>query len=262
MQPISTCVVVVGAALAAPAPIASADVIPTWQHRSISGTAYVEGGAGPVVATYAQEAPDFNPFSSSDGRVALAAGAEATSSALQQSTISSTGISVEGNTLTNAQTTSASVDALAVAESRFAVTLLVTEEARVAVLVALSAPGGADASLSVTGPDGAIYDIVTQDADVLIEEHITFDPGMYTVDLVVLGNSATEGLTSEATFAAFNVSMGFMTPGDLDGNGAVDVGDLLELLATWGPCGECAGDLDENGMVDVADLLKLLANWG
>jgi hypothetical protein len=53
--------------------------------------------------------------------------------------------------------------------------------------------------------------------------------------------------------------------GDLDGDGAVTVSDLLLLLAAWGDCpdppAECAADLDGNGAVDVGDLLTLLANW-
>lgn len=43
-------------------------------------------------------------------------------------------------------------------------------------------------------------------------------------------------------------------------NGAVDVPDLLALLATWGAPGPC--DFDASGTVVVPDLLKLLANWG
>jgi len=49
---------------------------------------------------------------------------------------------------------------------------------------------------------------------------------------------------------------------DTDFSGGVDVSDLLNLLADWGPCGGCATDLDGNGSVDVSDLLALLAGWG
>ena len=51
--------------------------------------------------------------------------------------------------------------------------------------------------------------------------------------------------------------------GDLNGDGIVGVGDLLILLASWGPCkGDCPADLDGNGFVGIGDLLILLANWG
>ncbi len=50
--------------------------------------------------------------------------------------------------------------------------------------------------------------------------------------------------------------------GDLDGDGAVGVTDLLDLLGAWGSCpGCCLADLNLNGTVGVADLLILLAAW-
>jgi hypothetical protein len=51
-------------------------------------------------------------------------------------------------------------------------------------------------------------------------------------------------------------------PQDLTGNGNVGVGDLLNLLAAWGPCPGCPQDLTGNGAVGVGDLLNLLAAWG
>ena len=52
--------------------------------------------------------------------------------------------------------------------------------------------------------------------------------------------------------------------GDINGDGFVNVEDLLALLAAWGPCEEdcCLADLDIDGTVGVEDLLLLLANWG
>ncbi|MCH8259857.1 MAG: hypothetical protein IIC46_06595 [Planctomycetes bacterium] len=54
-------------------------------------------------------------------------------------------------------------------------------------------------------------------------------------------------------------------PGDLDGDCAVGVSDLLMLLANWGPCkncDDCRADLDGDCSVGVKDLLILLGNWG
>lgn len=51
--------------------------------------------------------------------------------------------------------------------------------------------------------------------------------------------------------------------GDLNGDGAIDVSDLLILLAAWGTCPRsCIADLNDDGVVDVSDMLILLANWG
>jgi hypothetical protein len=54
-------------------------------------------------------------------------------------------------------------------------------------------------------------------------------------------------------------------PGDLNGDGVVDVLDLLILLDAWGACddcNECPADLNGDCSVDVLDLLILLDNWG
>lgn len=51
---------------------------------------------------------------------------------------------------------------------------------------------------------------------------------------------------------------------DLDGDGVVAFGDLVLLLAAWGPCPPeaCSADLDGNGEVGFGDLLLLLGSWG
>ena len=51
-------------------------------------------------------------------------------------------------------------------------------------------------------------------------------------------------------------------PTDLNGNGSVDVPDLLALLAAWGTNPGGPPDFDGDGMVAVPDLLALLAAWG
>jgi len=48
---------------------------------------------------------------------------------------------------------------------------------------------------------------------------------------------------------------------DLTGDGAVDVFDLLALLANWGTDGPGAGLAEPDDLVDVFDLLELLADW-
>jgi probable HAF family extracellular repeat protein len=50
-------------------------------------------------------------------------------------------------------------------------------------------------------------------------------------------------------------------PADINGDGVVDVLDLLALLSAWGPCSGCPEDINGDGAVDVVDLLQLLASW-
>lgn len=53
--------------------------------------------------------------------------------------------------------------------------------------------------------------------------------------------------------------------GDADGNGTVDVSDLLLVLGDWGCAqqpGACVGDTNCDGATDVSDLLDVLAHWG
>jgi hypothetical protein len=52
--------------------------------------------------------------------------------------------------------------------------------------------------------------------------------------------------------------------GDADGDGVVNVVDVLAVLGAWGPCpgAACAADFDGNGLIDVLDFLAILQNWG
>ncbi len=60
----------------------------------------------------------------------------------------------------------------------------------------------------------------------------------------------------------FLISDLFGVCADLDGNGAVDIVDLLLLLAAWGPNPGHRADLDGDGAVGITDFLELLASWG
>jgi len=48
---------------------------------------------------------------------------------------------------------------------------------------------------------------------------------------------------------------------DLDGNGAVDIGDYTEVILNWGGTGP-AGDTDGDGAVNIADYTNVVLNWG
>jgi hypothetical protein len=93
-------------------------------------------------------------------------------------------------------------------------------------------------------------------------------PTGYIAHLLV--SAQIQSVTLQYAFAADMTATGDLVdqpgiPGDLDGDGDVDVFDLLALLGVWGPCpdaSDCPADLDGSGAVDVFDLLILLGNWG
>jgi hypothetical protein len=63
----------------------------------------------------------------------------------------------------------------------------------------------------------------------------------------------------------FTIALPVACPGDVDGSGAVDVRDVVAVLAGWGPCpksGPCPSDLDGDGVVGERDLLTVLTSWG
>jgi hypothetical protein len=49
---------------------------------------------------------------------------------------------------------------------------------------------------------------------------------------------------------------------DVNGDGDVNVLDLLQLLSVWGACTGCIEDLSNDGGINVNDLLILLSGWG
>jgi hypothetical protein len=55
-------------------------------------------------------------------------------------------------------------------------------------------------------------------------------------------------------------------PGDANGDGSVDVDDLIAVILGWGPCpkppAECPADVNDSGTVDVDDLIMVILNWG
>ncbi len=56
-----------------------------------------------------------------------------------------------------------------------------------------------------------------------------------------------------------------LVPGDTNGDGVVDVDDLIAVILAWGPCptppAPCPADVDDSGTVDVDDLITVILNW-
>jgi hypothetical protein len=56
------------------------------------------------------------------------------------------------------------------------------------------------------------------------------------------------------------------TPGDVNGDGVVNVDDLLAVITGWGACPTppvpCPADVTGDGAVNIDDLLMVITNWG
>lgn len=82
-------------------------------------------------------------------------------------------------------------------------------------------------------------------------------------DTVVAGAPLDYGPAGGYVGSAYVFVAGAGCPIDLDGDGSVSIGDLLLVLAQWGPCPpQCFADVDGDGDVGIADLLYVLAGWG
>ncbi|MHC4810922.1 MAG: hypothetical protein ACYTEV_11230, partial [Planctomycetota bacterium] len=83
-------------------------------------------------------------------------------------------------------------------------------------------------------------------------------PGLHLITAFV---TDADGNTAQSTKGISIASRELASP-DIDGDGAVSFGDLLALLAAFGPCGDfCPEDLNLDGTVDFTDVLSLLAAW-
>jgi hypothetical protein len=72
---------------------------------------------------------------------------------------------------------------------------------------------------------------------------------------------ALDANSNASLAASLSASTIQLIPGDIDGNGTVNIFDLSSLLSRWGT-NDASRDLNNNGIVDIFDLSLLLANWG
>ena len=80
------------------------------------------------------------------------------------------------------------------------------------------------------------------------------------------GNTIVGDGFHNGSFEAFVAVIPQPVPGDVNGDGTVDVNDLLAVIASWGPCkAPCPADIapfpEGDGVVDVNDLLAVIVHW-
>ena len=93
----------------------------------------------------------------------------------------------------------------------------------------------------------------------LRDENVTDDRGQIAWDAYVARGMSPPVVMDATTLDLTPVAV----EGDVNGDGVVDVNDILEMLGQWGPCPSgCSGDLNSDGLVNVDDLLALLSYFG
>jgi hypothetical protein len=91
--------------------------------------------------------------------------------------------------------------------------------------------------------------------------HVTgLQPGTYELHVQMLDTGSDT--SAKVALAWWTDAEGSTAiPGDINGDGVVNVSDLLMILEGWGPNPGHPADLDGNGVVDVNDLLAFLSLW-
>ena len=109
--------------------------------------------------------------------------------------------------------------------------------------------------------DGVMWNLI----DLWISEDPEFSGISKVWAISNAGSIAGTGVHQEFGTSAIRLTPIIPRIGDLDGDGVVDVADLLILLGSWGLCADCTNclaDLDGTCSVSTTDLLILFSNWG
>jgi hypothetical protein len=108
---------------------------------------------------------------------------------------------------------------------------------------------------------GGFY--VSPDGDTLIVEALFAEPSDEICDFSINVDVPVASVLLKVDLARFR-NGDAACPGDTDGNGAVDLDDLLAVLSNFGSAagGLSDGDVDGSGAVDLEDLLIVLGNFG
>ena len=269
------CVSGVLAIVAAAVPAGAQPIVPVSQDRRVDASA-VTGLCGGQGVTNSILAPGLGVFDETVEATHLCSRAEAHASAGQISFVDSALIFITLDSDARGGAAEPST-IIAIGSSSFDVTFELTEASDFALngLMTGSATGGpanfGQVEIRLTRVGGATVFRIRETTDqqnplsIAIAERGALSPGAYRLEASAgsIVDAPAEPTGSVETAMKVNFSVTGRCPGDLNGDGMVDLVDLGILLADFGCSGgNCVGDIDGDGDTDLADLGILLSNFG
>jgi hypothetical protein len=96
----------------------------------------------------------------------------------------------------------------------------------------------------------------------LRDANVTDNKGQIAYDQWVIGGKSAPAVMDSSMI---DITIDEPIEGDVNGDGVVNITDLLIMISQWGQCptsGDCTADVNGDGWVNVTDLLVAIANWG
>jgi hypothetical protein len=117
-----------------------------------------------------------------------------------------------------------------------------------------------DYRLNATSPCVDAGDSTAVPADVTVD----LDGEARFVDIASMPDTGVPVLPGGTVvdMGAFEVQPLPLCPADVNGDGSVNITDLLAVIASWGAAGGNPADVNGDGTVNIADLLGVIAAWG